>query len=221
MMQFKKIGFNPKLVIFDLDGTLVDSATDIQHALNNALSELGLETVTEYDVRRWVGRGASRLVSCVLEAKHYRKELHDELLAVFMRHYQAEVCLNSQVYDGVAEFIAACQQANIKLACVTNKPYAPAKALLDALNILQPFQLLVGGDTLPHKKPHPEPFLHCLRYFQVSAKETLVLGDSRNDVEAALAAHIPCVAVSYGYNHGEPIEACKPEWIVDSLVDLI
>ncbi|HNH44489.1 MAG TPA: HAD hydrolase-like protein, partial [Agitococcus sp.] len=91
-MQFKKIGFTPKLVIFDLDGTLVDSASDIQHALNNALSELGLESVTEYDVRRWVGRGASRLVSCVLEAKHYRKELHDELLAVFMRHYQAEVC---------------------------------------------------------------------------------------------------------------------------------
>ena len=70
---------------------------------------------------------------------------------------------------------------------------------------------------MPHKKPHPEPFLHCLRYFDVSAKDTLVLGDSRNDVEAALAAHIPCVAVSYGYNHGEPIEACKPEWIVDSL----
>ena len=103
---------------------------------------------------------------------------------------------------------------------MTNKPYAPAKALLSALNILQPFQLLVGGDTLPHKKPHPEPcYIVCviLKFLQ----KALVLGDSRNDVEAALAAHIPCVAVSYGYNHGEPIEACKPEWIVDSLSDLI
>lgn len=220
-MQFSKIGFTPKLIICDLDGTLVDSASDIQHSLNGALNEMGLETVSEYDVRRWVGRGASRLVSCVLEAKHYRKELHDDLLAIFMRHYQADICLNSQLYEGVAEFITACQQAHIPLACVSNKPYAPAKDLLAALNILQPFQLLIGGDTLPHKKPHPEPLLHCLRYFGVAAKDALVIGDSSNDIEAALAAHIPCVAVSYGYNHGEPIEASKPEWIVDSLVEFL
>lgn len=220
-MQFSKIGFTPKLIICDLDGTLVDSASDIQHSLNGALNEMGLETVSEYDVRRWVGRGASRLVSCVLEAKHYRKELHDDLLAIFIRHYQADICLNSQLYEGVAEFIAACQQAHIPLACVSNKPYAPAKDLLAALNILQPFQLLIGGDTLPHKKPHPEPLLHCLRYFGVAAKDALVIGDSSNDIEAALAAHIPCVAVSYGYNHGEPIEASKPEWIVDSLVEFL
>lgn len=220
-MQFSKIGFTPKLIICDLDGTLVDSASDIQYALNGALNEMGLESVTEYDLRRWVGRGASRLVSCVLDAKHYRKELHDDLLAVFMRHYQNSVCQSSQLYQGVAEFISACQQAQIPLACVTNKPYAPAKDLLAALNILQPFQLLIGGDTLPHKKPHPEPLLHCLRYFGVSAKDTLVLGDSSNDIEAALAAHIPCVAVSYGYNHGEPIEASKPEWIVDSLAEFL
>jgi phosphoglycolate phosphatase len=138
-----------------------------------------------------------------------------------MRHYQNSVCQSSQLYQGVAEFISACQQAQIPLACVTNKPYAPAKDLLAALNILQPFQLLIGGDTLPHKKPHPEPLLHCLRYFGVSAKDTLVLGDSSNDIEAALAAHIPCVAVSYGYNHGEPIEASKPEWIVDSLAEFL
>ena len=220
-MQFSKIGFTPKLIICDLDGTLVDSASDIQHSLNGALNEMGLETVSEYDVRRWVGRGASRLVSCVLEAKHYRKELHDDLLAIFIRHYQADICLNSQLYEGVAEFIAACQQAHIPLACVSNKPYAPAKDLLEALNILQPFQLLIGGDTLPHKKPHPEPLLHCLRYFGVAAKDALVIGDSSNDIEAALAAHIPCVAVSYGYNHGEPIEASKPEWIVDSLAEFL
>ena len=220
-MQFSKIGFTPKLIICDLDGTLVDSASDIQHSLNGALNEMGLETVSEYDVRLWVGLGASRLVSCVLEAKHYRKELHDDLLAIFIRHYQADICLNSQLYEGVAEFIAACQQAHIPLACVSNKPYAPAKDLLEALNILQPFQLLIGGDTLPHKKPHPEPLLHCLRYFGVAAKDALVIGDSSNDIEAALAAHIPCVAVSYGYNHGEPIEASKPEWIVDSLVEFL
>ncbi len=96
-MQFSKIGFTPKLIICDLDGTLVDSASDIQYALNGALNEMGLESVTEYDVRRWVGRGASRLVSCVLDSKHYRKELHDDLLAVFIRHYQKSVCQSSQL----------------------------------------------------------------------------------------------------------------------------
>ena len=152
-----------------------------------------------------MGRGASRQITCVLDDKPYCRELHDDLLAVFMRHYQNSVCQSSQLYQGVASFIAACQQANIPLACVTNKPYNPAKDLLAALNILQPFQLLIGGDTLPHKKPHPEPLLHCLRYFDVSAKDALVLCDSSNDIEAALAAHMPWVAVSFGYNHCEPV----------------
>ena len=96
-MQFSKIGFTPKLIICDLDGTLVDSAGDIQHALNAALMEMGLATVTEHEVRGWVGRGASRLVYCVLEAGHHRKDLHDDLLATFMRHYQAAVCDTSQL----------------------------------------------------------------------------------------------------------------------------
>ncbi|HEX5362507.1 MAG TPA: phosphoglycolate phosphatase [Fluviicoccus sp.] len=215
--MFSLIGFTPKLVMCDLDGTLVDSAADIHHCLNLALDDLGLARVSQLQVRNWVGRGASRLVYCVLEAGPHPAGLHDALLAGFMRHYQQAVCQFSRFYDGVPEFLKACRQAGIPLACVTNKPYAPAKGLLEALDCLDDFQLLIGGDTLPHKKPHPEPLQHCLRHFGVRPGEALMLGDSRNDVEAARAAGVPCVALPYGYNHGEPIEACEPAWIVPHL----
>lgn len=215
--MFSLIGFTPKLVLCDLDGTLVDSAADIHHCLNLALKDLGLVPVTATQVRNWVGRGASRLVYCVLEAGRYPADRHDELLASFMHHYQQAVCQFSRFYDGVPEFLAACRAAGIPLACVTNKPYAPAKGLLEALDCLEDFALLLGGDSLPHKKPHPEPLLHCLRHFGVRPEEALMVGDSRNDVEAARAARVPCVALPYGYNHGEPIEACEPRWIVPDL----
>ncbi len=215
--MFSLIGFTPKLIMCDLDGTLVDSAADIHHCLNLALEERGMAPVSPLQVRNWVGRGASRLIYCVLEAGHHPAGLHDELLAGFMSHYQRAVCQFSRFYDGVPEFLRACRDAGIPLACVTNKPYAPARALLEALDCLDDFQLLIGGDSLPHKKPHPEPLLHCLRRFDLRPGEALLLGDSRNDVEAARAAGVPCVVVPYGYNHGEPIEDCKPTWIIPHL----
>lgn len=217
----EKLGYQPKLVLMDLDGTLVDSAADIHLNLNRALDDLGLAPVTEAQVRIWVGQGASRLIYCVLEHGRLDPQLHDRLLAQFMRRYEAQVCEASTVYPGVREFIAACHAQGITLACVTNKPYAPAKGLLEALDLLDDFALLVGGDTLPHRKPHPEPLLHCLRHFDMKAADTLMVGDSSNDVGAARAAHIPVVALSYGYNHGVPIADSQPDWLVDSLAALL
>ena len=216
-----RLGIQPKLILCDLDGTLVDSASDIHHALNRALGDLGLAAVTEAQVRRWVGQGASRLINCVLEHGHLTHELHGLLLAQFMSRYTAAVCDTSEAYPGVREFIAAARASGIRLACVTNKPYGPARDLLDALNMLDDFELLVGGDTLPHRKPHPEPLLHCLRHFEIDVADTLMVGDSRNDVEAARAAYMKVVALSYGYNHGEPIADSHPDWLVDSLASLI
>jgi len=216
-----QLGFQPKLVLCDLDGTLVDSASDIHIALNRALGDLGLAAVSATQVRRWVGQGASRLVNCVLEHGHLTHELHGLLLAQFMSRYTASVCETSEVYPGVPEFIAACKAQGIHLACVTNKPYIPARGLLDALNLLDDFDLLIGGDTLPHRKPHPEPLLHCLHHFEIGVADSLMVGDSRNDVEAARAAHMKVVALSYGYNHGEPIADTHPDWLVDSLASLI
>lgn len=221
MPPFSSLGIQPALVMFDLDGTLVDSVADIALALNRALQDLGMAAVSELQVRHWVGRGASRLIYCVLEHQQQAPTRHDELLARFMARYQAAVCAASTVYPGVHELLAACKAAGIKLACVTNKPYAPAKALLEALDLLPAFELLLGGDTLPHKKPHPQPLLHCLQYFAIPAEAALMVGDSRNDVEAARAAGVRVLALPWGYNHGEPIAATRPDWLVDSLTELL
>lgn len=225
MALFSVLGFTPRLVMFDLDGTLVDSAADIAIALNRALHDLALPAVSEAQVRTWVGRGASRLVHCVLEHQRQPGEgfekLHETLLARFMVRYQEDVSGQSTLYPGAAELLAACRAARIPLACVTNKPYAPARALLEDLSILEPFDLLLGGDSLPHKKPHPGPLQHCLRHFEVGPAAALMVGDSRNDVEAARAAAVPCVALPWGYNHGEPIAASQPDWLLEGLLELL
>ena len=149
MALFSAVGFMPKLAMFDLDGTLVDSAADIAIALDRALADLGLPGVSEAQVRTWVGRGASRLVHCALEHQRHPvdafEKLHESLLARFMTRYQEDVSGHSTLYPGAAELLAACRGAGIALACVTNKPYAPARALLADMAILEPFDLLLGA----------------------------------------------------------------------------
>lgn len=221
MSVLTTLGYTPKLVMFDLDGTLVDSVADISLSLNRALGDMALEAVSEVQVRRWIGRGASRLMYCVLEHLRQPPEQHDTLMARFMVRYEASVCEVSEPYEGARELLFALKAQGVHLACVTNKPYTPAKALLEALDMLSPFDLLLGGDSLPHKKPHPEPLQHCLQHFEVKAEEALMVGDSRNDVEAARAAGVRVLAVPYGYNHGEPVAETKPDWLVESLAELL
>ncbi len=208
-------------VFLDLDGTLVDTAADILRAVNFALYDIGVDPVTSAQVRLWVGRGASRLVQCVREHRGIPSERHDELLTVFLKHYQDEVCVDSTVYSGVREFLDWCREQKLHVACITNKPYASAVKLLKALNLLGDFPLILGGDTLEHRKPHPAPLLHALAHFCVKANQAVMIGDSRNDVEAAHAAGMPCIAVRYGYNHGEPIAYSEPDLVLDSLAELL
>ncbi|XID74789.1 phosphoglycolate phosphatase [Alkanindiges sp. WGS2144] len=212
-----------RAVFFDLDGTLVDSAIDIYYAINAALADLGRLAVTEAQVRCWVGRGAPQLAYCVLKHQDVEVDPNEQhrLLEAFLSHYQKHVCVDSKLYPGVQEFIATCQQRDLYLACITNKPYQPACDLLHALNLLSPFQLVLGGDSLTHKKPHPMSLLHALHYFELEPHQALMIGDSRNDVEAAHAAGMRCFALTYGYNHGEPIANSNPDLILDSLLQLL
>ena len=212
-----------RAVFFDLDGTLVDSAIDIYSALNATLTDLGWPLVTEAQVRVWVGRGAAHLVACVLTHQQTKVDPKDQhtLLEAFLAHYQKHVCIDSKPYDGVLEFIAACQARNLHLACITNKPYQPAYNLLQTLDLLSPFSLLLGGDSVTHKKPHPMSLLQALDYFQLKPHQAIMIGDSRNDIEAAHAAGMQCFALTYGYNHGEPIANSKPDLVLDSLLQLL
>lgn len=212
-----------QLILFDLDGTLVDSARDLYRAMNLTLSDLGRPLVTEQQVRVWIGKGASQLCSCVIQYQDHQLDPEQQqiLLQHFLHVYQHNICVETVVYDGVLEFLDYCQQQQKTLVCVTNKPYQAAVALLKQLNLLERFALVIGGDSLTHRKPHPEPLLYAMQYFVQNPAHTLMLGDSSNDVEAARAARIDCIVLSYGYNHGEDIALCQPQMVIDSLVELI
>ncbi|MGA6137660.1 phosphoglycolate phosphatase [Acinetobacter dispersus] len=211
------------LVLFDLDGTLVDSAADLYRAMNLSLEKLGFATVTETQVRVWVGKGAAKLCEAVLEHLFGQVDAQqqEQLLSTFVDVYAQELCVNTRVYEGVLPFLDYCQTHNITMACVTNKPEHLAKGILDILQLSPYFKIVIGGDSLSERKPHPLPLLHCVELEGTSTAETLMIGDSSNDVEAARRAGIDCIVVSYGYNHGESIYDCQPQQVVDHLAELV
>ncbi len=211
------------LILFDLDGTLVDSAADLYRAMNLSLAKLGLPLVTEAQVRVWVGKGAAKLCEAVLNHLFGQVDAQQQtqLLSTFMQVYAQELCVDTQVYEGVLPFLDYCQAQHIAMACVTNKPEHLARGILDVLQLATYFKMVVGGDSLAERKPHPLPLLHCVEQEGVSVAETLMIGDSSNDVEAARRAGIDCIVVSYGYNHGESIYDCQPQQVVDRLAELV
>lgn len=218
--------YPPSLVLFDLDGTLVDSVPGLALAVDRMLVELGKETVGESVVRTWVGNGAGILVKRALYNSLAVNELEEhELQAkaseLFLKHYTDALCDGVVLYPGVRSFLQALHERKIDMAVVTNKPEHFVAPLLEHLDINHYFSLTVGGDTLKHAKPHPEPLLYALKERDVVAIRALMIGDSKNDIEAARNAFIPVAAVTYGYNHGESIEDSQPDWVVDSMMELL
>lgn len=216
--------FNPKLVLIDLDGTLVDSVPDLAYSVDQTMLELGLPLRGEAAVRTWVGNGVKTLV-----ARALTNDLHtpadpielEKTLAVFMRIYADNTSQRSRVYPGVLaglDFLQSCKQ--LKIACVTNKAEQFTHKLLRDLGLFERFALIVSGDTLPEKKPHPLPLLYAAEQLGVAAADSLMLGDSKSDVKAARAAGFKVIAVSYGYNHGEDIRDYQPDAVIDSFQEL-
>ena len=211
----------PRVVLLDLDGTLVDSAPDLALAANAALAAVGHSPVSECDVRRRVGNGARVLVArCLAGADDARPapgSVLDRAMEVFLDHYARHVCVGSVVYPGVREGLRALRALDLRLACVTNKPGAHAEALLRALDLREPFDLVLGGDAVTRGKPDPEPVRTALARLEAAPDEAIMVGDSRNDVLAARAAGVAVVCVSYGYNHGGDIRDARPDAVIDSL----
>lgn len=211
------------LILFDLDGTLVDSAFDLYRAMNLSLARLNLPLVTEQQVRVWIGKGTSLFCQSTLQ---YLKGdvdpvLHQQLLDTFLEIYNAEPCVDTQPFHGIVEFLDWGLKNHKKMICVTNKPEQPARKILDVLQMSHYFDDVVGGDRFEVRKPDPKPLLYCVEAFETTVEQTLMIGDSSNDVEAARRAGIDCVVVSYGYNHGEDIQLCQPQQIVDDLTELL
>jgi phosphoglycolate phosphatase len=214
----------PRLVMFDLDGTLVDSVPDLATAVDRMLRELGREPVGVECVRQWVGNGARVLVRRALagglDHSAVGEAETEQALARFLDIY-ADCHELITLYPGVHELLEALSTAAVELAVVTNKPERFVAPLLEQVGLGGYFRWIIGGDTLPQQKPDPAALLQVMRLAGVSQAQSLFVGDSRTDVLAARAAGVPCVAVSYGYNHGRPVAEEEPQLVVDSLAELL
>lgn len=189
-----------RAAIFDLDGTLIDSAPDIHAAVNTVLAAEGLPPVTLAETRGFVGSGAPVLVERVMAHCGLPPEpaLHARLLARLLDIYETAVHL-TQPYPGVPEALAALAAEGWALGLCTNKPERPARAVLAHLGLAELFSVLVGGDTLPERKPHPLPLRHVVA--ALGASRAVFVGDSEVDAETARAAGLPFAIYTRGYRH--------------------
>lgn len=216
--------FKPKMVLIDVDGTLVDSVPDLTFCVDAMMQKLNLPPRGEQAVRQWVGNGVQRLVERALTNDlHGQPEpaLLERAMPIFTALYAENTSKRSRLYDGVLEgldYLQSCR--DLKLGCVTNKAAQFTHPLLKDLGIFDRFELVISGDTLPEKKPHPLPLLHAAATLGVQPADALMLGDSKSDVQAARAAGFRIICMSYGYNHGEDIRAYHPDAVIDSMAEL-
>jgi len=213
----------PKMILIDVDGTLVDSVPDLAYCVDEMMKALGREPHGEAKVRDWVGNGVERLTRRALIGQ-LDGEPSDEDFAkgypIFLELYKDNTSKRSCLYPGVREGLDYMKSQGYLLGCVTNKDAQFTIPLLKGLGIYDEFGIVVSGDTLPVKKPDPQPLLHAAVHFGVGAEDSLMLGDSKSDVTAARNAGFQIVCMSYGYNHGEDIRNYNPDAVIDSMVEL-
>lgn len=197
----------PEALILDLDGTLVDTLGDFVAVLGLTLADLGLPAVDRAFVEHTIGRGGEHLVRQTLARVGAEPALFERAWALYQQHYAAVNGAHAGVYPGVVEGLEALRAAGLPLAVLTNKPAAPARELLRRKGLDGFFRHVFGGDDFPRKKPDPLPLIKTCEALGTAPSATWMVGDSRNDAEAARAAGCPLVLVTYGYNHGEDIHA--------------
>lgn len=207
-------------VSLDLDGTLVDSIADLARAANAMREELGLAALAQERLQSFVGGGMALLVHRALTDDRdgrAQTESFTQGVASFERHYAAMLTDLTRPYPGVVEGLEALRARGLRLACVTNKPFGFSEAILNRLNLGQYFELTLGGDSLPEKKPSPLPLLHVCERFGIAPGAMLMVGDSRYDLEAGRAAGSPVALLRYGY---EDVGILGADWICDDLVEV-
>lgn len=207
------------LVVFDLDGTLVDSAGDIAEALNRTLQDWHLPRVPEATVLTWIGDGVRRLVQQAFDAAGSPVDL-DEVMPGFMVHYRECLLRSPRLFDGVTEALEQLRERNVPLAICTNKPSALVPPLLRHLGISDAFALVLGGDSLPQRKPDGEPLRHIAAHFGLLPAQCLMVGDSLTDYHAAVDAGMPVALVRYGYPRGLDLDHAQAVAVMDDLREL-
>ena len=210
-------------LLIDLDGTLLHTAPELAESANRMLRDMGRPAVSQDLMMSYIGNGIVWLVKRALTGDMHAEPdavLFEKALPVFEKHY-TELLLQSKPFDGVIDGLNAMQTAGFRLGCITNKVARYTEPLLKGVGLAKYFEIVLAGDTLPEKKPHPMPLLHAAKFFGVPVEKLLLIGDSLSDTTAARAAGCPVVCVPYGYNHGEPVETLDLDAVIPTLRDVL
>lgn len=217
-----------RLVLFDLDGTLLETAPEIRDAVNATLDSLGLAAVTLEQVERWIGHGTGALLAKALahatavpDAHVRTSGLWNVAQARFAIEYERRCGTNSRVYPRGRETLQALQWLGVRCAIVTNKEESFTRRLLLRHRLRELLDLVVCGDTAPARKPDAAGVHACLREFGVTPQQAVFVGDSRTDVATARNAGVPIWAVDHGYNEGEPIASAGPDRVLAGLGEVL
>ena len=208
-------------LVFDLDGTLVDTAPDLVAATNHVLAHIGLPGVSETSLRPWIGHGAKIMVERAVGpagAKLSDAERR-QLLERYFDYYGRNIAVGSRPFEGTVAALERFQGAGAKLAVCTNKVESMSKALLDALDLSRFFSAIAGRDTLEACKPHPDHLLGTIAMAGGDRARAVMIGDSRIDIATAKAAGVPVVAVSFGYTD-TPVRELGPDAVIDHYREL-
>jgi len=210
-------------IVIDLDGTLLHTAPELAEAANRMLRDMGRSPVSQDLLMSYIGNGIHWLVKRALTGDmHAEPEtaLFDQALPVFEQHY-TELLLDSKPFPNVIAGLDALKAAGYRLGCITNKVERYTNPLLKGIGMAHYFDIVLAGDTLPEKKPHPLPLLHTAQYFGCPIEQLLLVGDSLSDAQAARAAGCPVFCVPYGYNHGEPVETLNADAVTPDLTGVL
>ena len=209
--------------LFDLDGTLIDTAPDLDRALNYSLADAGLSGVDESLTRQFVGNGARVMIEQALG--HHGHEpvqtLVDDIQTVFLDYYAQHCADASKPYPEVIDVLSVLKDKGANLGVVTNKKRSFSLTILEGLDMMHFFQCVVGGDTAAQPKPDPSPIFLCLEEMGQTAQDTLFVGDSVTDVNAALNARLPVVCVRDGYHQGVDLSAAGATAMIDTFAELL
>lgn len=219
-MNFK----NKELIIFDFDGTLINSIPDLTLAANKMLSHYNLLPLTIEEVTPFIGNGAKPLVKRSLEramkGEKVSEELLNEAFEIYISGYKEIICIDTYMYPGVLDTLTYLNNNGYSMVICTNKPFNFIEPILDKLSITKFFKTWIGEDSLPKKKPDGTPLLHLAELANTTIEKCIMIGDSKNDILAAHNSGMESIGVSYGYNYNENIADHNPTIIVDHFADL-
>lgn len=209
------------IIVFDLDGTLVETAPDLLDSLNHCLRSLNIKEIDPVEISRYVGFGGRVMIEKACEA-HGRKLSQEELNPVyadFLRHYEDNIPGKSETFPGVLESISAFQEAGYITAICTNKLEHLARRLLEGMGIAHLFAAICGADTFEHRKPHPSHLMNTIAMAGGDPDRCVMIGDSRTDIDTAKNAGIPVVAVDFGYTD-QPVHVFEPSKVISHYDEL-